>query len=298
MTPTATRRGGLYCYVMTPFTQGGDVDFGALDAYVKAIIDAGVNGLTCLASTCEGAYLAEDERFKVAEAVCRAAAGRVMVNIGVGAVSTRQVIRYAKHAEECGATRLMIDMQTYFPVSFDAAYRHYAQVAEATSLPIRLYNITETTRFDFTPERVAKMGAIPAIDSVKESSGDVTRIRDIRSLCGDRFELFCGFHFMVLDAFRFGAVGWEAGLHPLIADACVALYRALAIERDEAKGRRLYEHLTPLFYFFKYYGVPQTLKAMSAWSNIKLGIPRAPLSPLTDSQTKRLEEILRGLELI
>ena len=298
MTTSGTSDQGIYCYVMTPFAKNGDVDLGALKAYVETIIQSGVDGLTCIASTCEGAYLSEQERFDVAEVVCKIAGGRVRVNVGAGAISTRQAIRYAKHAEHCGATALMVDMQTYFPVTMDEAYRHFSAIAESVTIPIRLYNIPAPNKFDFTPERLVHMASISRITSIKEASGDVNRVRDIKALCRSRFAIFCGFHYMVLDAFRLGAVGWEAGLHPLIARPCVDLYRAVAVERDAAKSERLFQQLLPLFTLFRYYGVPQTLKAMSAWSDIKLGEPRSPLSPLAPAQLKLLEQILSDLELI
>ena len=289
---------GIYCYVMTPFAKTGEVDLGALKDYVEAIIQSGVDGLTCIASTCEGAYLSEQERFDVTKAVCKIAGGRVRVNVGAGAISTRESIRYAKHAEDGGATALMVDMQTYFPVTMDEAYRHYMAIAESVTIPIRLYNIPAPNKFDFTPERLVQMASISRITSIKEASGDVNRTRDIKALCGSRFAIFCGFHYMLLDAFRLGAVGWEAGLHPLIARLCVDLYRTLAVERDAPKSERLFQQLLPLFTLFRYYGVPQTLKAMSVWSDIKLGDPRPPLSPLPPAQLKLLEQILRDLELI
>src|SRR3954447_6116942 len=235
MTVSAATDHGIYCYVMTPFAKTGEVDPGALNDYVEAIIQSGVDGLTCIASTCEGPYLAEQERFGLTKAVCKIAGGRVRVDVGTGAISTRDAIRYAKHAEDCGATALMVDMQTYFPVTMDEAYRHYTAIAESVTIPIRLYNIPAPNKFDFTPERLVQMASISRITSIKEASGDVNRVRDIKALCGSRFGNFWGFHYQVLDAFRLGAVGWEAGLHPLIARPCVDLYRAVAVERDAAK---------------------------------------------------------------
>ena len=291
------KKGGLYCYVMTPYDDDGAVDFDTLERYIDAVIEGGVDGLTCIASTCEGVYLTEQERSDVAEAVCRVAKDRVPVNAGIGGFSTRQVIRYAEQAQKCGAASLMTDMQTYFSIPFEAAKQHYADLAKSVSVPIRIYNITQPTGFDFTPDRLLEMGEIEAIDSVKESSGIATRVRDIRSLCGDRFAVFCGFHFVSLEVFKYGADGWECGMHPLIVKDCVDLYRAL-IARDFETGARLYERLKSLFLFFKDFGVPQALKVMSTWSDIKLGRPRPPLPELTPDQTARLKQIMKDLELI
>lgn len=291
-------RGGLYAYVMTPFNRKGDVDGGVLRDYVSALVGSGVDGVTCIASTCEGPYLTENERNRVASTVGKVVAGRVQLNVGVGAVSTRQVVEYAKQARDAGATSLMLDMQQYFPISFDDAYRHYETVAAAVDLPIRLYNITTPTRFDFTPDLVARMASIPAIESVKEASGEAIRIRDIRALCGDRLSVYCGFHFQALDAFRFGATGWEAAMHPLIARPCVDLYKALCADAHSSQAERQYVRLEPLFRFFKVNGVPQSIKAMSQWTDLKLGTPRAPLAGLRSDQKARLKAILEDLKVL
>jgi 4-hydroxy-tetrahydrodipicolinate synthase len=139
------------------------------------------------------------------------------------------------------------------------------------------------------------MASITQIKSVKEASGEVTRIRDIKALAGDRFNLFCGFHYQILDAMRFGAVGWEAGMHPMIAGYCIALFRAAAKDPDSDEARKLYRRLEPLFYFFKYNGVPQSIKALSAWSNLNLGKPRAPQKELSPAQVQRLRAIVNEL---
>jgi 4-hydroxy-tetrahydrodipicolinate synthase len=290
--------GGIYCYVVTPYNSKGNVDAGVLTEYVSAILHAGVTGITCIASTCEGPYLTEQERHLVANTVGKVVGERAKLNIGVGALSTRHVIEYAKRAKDAGATSLMLEMQQYFPITFEAAYQHYEAVADAVQLPIRLYNITLPTHFDFTPERIAIMAAIPAIHSVKEASGDVTRIRDIKSLCGNRYNLHCGFHFQAIDGFRFGAVGWEIMMHPLIAGHCVDLYNMLRADPWSPKAQKLYQKLEPLFYFFKQSGVPQSIKAMSEWTNLKLGKPRAPLTELSDLAKRRLRQILEQLGVL
>ena len=290
--------GGLYSYLVTPYDARGDVDTGVLKDYVRAILEAGVTGVTCIASTCEGPYLSDQERHLVAETVGKAVDGRAKLNIGIGACSTRQAIENARHAKDAGATCLMLEMQQYFPVSFEAAYQHYEAVANAVPLPIRLYNLTLPTRFDFTPERIAAMAAITAIHSVKEASGDVTRIRDIKSLCGERYKLHCGFHYQALDGFRLGAAGWEVTLHPLIAKHCVDLYKLLRADPWSPQGRELYRKLEPLFYFFKQCGVPQSIKAMSEWTDLKLGKPRAPLAELPPPGKARLKKIVEELNVL
>lgn len=290
--------GGLYCYVATPYAHNGNVNIGMLREYVTAMLGTGIDGITCIASTCEGPYLTEKERHAVAAIVGKAVGGRKRLNIGIGAVSTRQAIEYARQARDAGATSLMLDMQQYFPIDFDAAYRHFESVASAVDLPIRLYNITNPTRFDFTPLELRQMADISAISSIKEASGDVSRIGVIRSLCGDRYALYCGFHYQSLEAFRLGAVGWEAMLHPLIARPCVDLYGALIKDSRSSRARALYQKLQPLFDFFRFYGVTASVKAMSAWTDLRFGKPRAPLGELPEIAKPRLKQILSQIGVL
>ena len=290
--------GGLNAYVVTPYDARGAVDTGLLADYVEALIEAGVTAITCVASTCEGPYLTDDERHLVGETVGKAVDRRTRLAIGVGAFSTRQVIEHAKRASDAGATSLMLDLPQYFRVGFESAYRHYEAVSASVPLPIRLYNVPTPTCFDFTPERVAAMADIAAIHSVKEASGDVTRLRDLRALCGDRYKLHCGLHFQALDGMRYGADGWEIMLHPLIAGRCIELYEALTADPWGAQAEALYRRLEPLFHFFRQSGVTQSIKAMSEWTDLRLGKPREPCDELSSQGKARLRRIIEDLDLL
>lgn len=290
--------GGLYSYLTTPYNAGGDIDLGLLDEYVGEIVEAGVTGVTCLASTCEGPYLTDAEWASVAGAVGRAVKGRARMAVGVGGLSTRQVIEKAKRAQDAGATCLMLEMQQYYPVTFEAAYRHYETIASSIALPIRLYNLPIPTHFDFTPERIAKMASIPSIRSVKEASGNVGRIAEIKALCGSRYQIHCGFHYQLLDGLRGGASGWEVMLHPLIARQCIDLYNTLRADPWSIEGESRFRMLQPLFLFFRQCGVPQSIKAMSEWSGRSLGRPREPYAELSFEQKTRLKEIVQELDVL
>lgn len=288
--------GGLYCYLATPYNMKGDVDAGLLAEYASEIVRSGVTGVTCVASTCEGPYLSDAERNLVLDTVGKAVGGRVKINAGIAAISTRQAIANAMRAKDAGATSLMLEMQQYFPVTFDVAYKHYEMIADAVDMPIRLYNLPVPTHFDFVPKHIFMMGSIAAIASIKEASGDVRRLRDIRSLCGDRFSVYCGFHYQALDGFRFGADGWEVMMHPKIADHLTSLYAQLSEDPWSQAAEKLYGRLQALFYFFKEHGVPQSIKAISEQTDLKLGKPRMPLQELSPAAKARLDEIVATLD--
>lgn len=291
------KKGGLYCYLVTPFSESGDVDHGTLERYADKIIKGGVDGLTCVASTTEGVYLTEAERCAVVDTVCGTANGRVPVNVGVGDFSTRQVQSWAEQAQKAGAATLMLEMQTYLPKihKFDVA-RHYEDVAKSVDIPIRLYNIPRTTHYDMSPQQIAELASIKGIDSVKDATGDPYRVRDIKALTGDRFAFYCGLHFVARESYRYGAIGWEGAVHPLFMEDMVTLHRLLRASDPAADV--LYKKMEPLFIFFRNYGVPQCIKAMSVWSDLNLGQPRAPLPKLTPLQTTQLKNLMTDLNYI
>ena len=292
---TRKKKGGFFSYLATPFKEDGEVNYLILEKYTKEIVESGVDGVTCLASTCEGPYLSEEERLKVLETITKEVGGRCMLNVGIGAMSTRQALRNAKQAEDHGATSLMLELQQYYPVTPEDAYKHFSTIAENVSTDIRLYNLPLPTKFDFSPQQISEFAEIKKISSVKEASGDINRIKIIRALCGNRYEIYCGFHYQALDGFRLGADGWEVMLHPYIAKPCVELYRSLEINPWSAESELLFKKLETLFIFFKTYGVPQSIKAISNWTELKLGSPRAPFRSLNEKEANRLKEIVDKL---
>lgn len=288
-------QGGLYCYLITPFDDNGDVDYTALERLTDEVINCGADGVTCVASTTEGPYLTEAERFGVIETVCAAAKDRVPVDVGIGAVSTRLSQHYAEQAQRAGASTMIVELPTYMPeISFRNIKKHFSNVADVSDVPLRLYNIPRTTRIDLVPQQIADLAEIEQIDSVKDASGDARRIQEIKALTGDRFGIYTGLHFMALESYRYGAIGWEGAYHPLFGEMMVALHKTLR-SGDFEKGQVQFERLEPLFLFFLTYGVPQCIKAMSEWTDLKLGSPRAPLSELNTHQTKQLRGLLTAL---
>jgi dihydrodipicolinate synthase/N-acetylneuraminate lyase len=137
------------------------------------------------------------------------------------------------------------------------------------------------------------MTEISRIESVKEASGDVSRLEDIRIQCANRFVLFCGFHFQLLDGLRLGADGWEVMMHPLIGARLTRLYATLKKDPWSRAGETMFRELAPLFKFFRHHGVPQSIKAMSEWSSMRFGSPRSPQRSLNDPERRQLQEILQ-----
>ena len=290
--------GGVYSYVMTPFNSNGDIDHGALSDYIEALIESGLDGVTINASTTEVHYLQEAERKAVLETVCKTVNNRVVVNAGVGTHSTRQSLYFAEHAKDTGADRLICELPTFFKINFEDAYRHYEQISNEIGLPLRIYNITAPTHNDFDPHQALQLANIEMVDSFKEATADPLRTKEVVNLCGDRLQVYCGFHYLLPEVIKYGAVGWEGGMHPAFAPLSVKLFRALIEDPYSSESNELYSRLAPLYYFLKTYGVTQTVKAMDEWTDTRFGSPRPPQGVLPDVARPNLKAILSRLEVI
>ena len=200
---------GTYTVLITPFTaDGAAVDLKALKRLVEFQIAEGIHGLIPLGSTGEFLSVSREERTAIAETVVQTAAGRVPVLIGTGAEDTREVVALSKEAEALGADGVMIIPPFYSVPTEDELFHHYKTVAEAIGIPIMVYNNPATANVDLLPATLARLSTIPNCRYVKESTLEVTRVRDIIALCGDRMAVFAGV--LGYESAWLGAIGWVA----------------------------------------------------------------------------------------
>ena len=171
---------GTYTVLVTPFTSDGSaVDEKALRRLVNWQIDEGIHGLIPLGSTGEFLSISREERQQVVEACVETAGGRVPVLIGTGAEATFDVIELSREAEAMGADGVMIIPPFYSTPTEDELFEHYRRIGEAISIPIMVYNNPATANVDLLPSTLARLAEIDAVTMVKESTLEVTRVRDI-----------------------------------------------------------------------------------------------------------------------
>ena len=197
---------GTYTMMITPIDQQGGVNLKALQDLTEWQISQGIHGLIPLGSTGEFLSMSPDERTAIAETVINSARGRVPVLIGTGAEDTREVVRLSREAETLGADGVLIIPPFYATPTVPELVHHYKTVADMISIPIMVYNNPATSNIDLRPDIVAKLAEIDGCRYIKESTLEVTRIRDIQRLCGDRMTVFGGI--LGYESFVSGAAGW------------------------------------------------------------------------------------------
>jgi 4-hydroxy-tetrahydrodipicolinate synthase len=281
---------GTFTVMVTPFDEAGEVDAAALAAFTGWQIEQGIHGLIPLGSTGEFLSLSQDERRLVAQTVITAAAGRVPVLIGTGAEDTREVVRASREAEALGADGVMIIPPFYSTPTEDELYHHYKTVADAIGIPIMIYNNPATANVDLRPPLVARLSEIDACAYIKESTLEITRVRDIIRLCGERMTVFGGV--LGFESFIEGAQGWVAVASNVAPGPMARLFTLVADEGDWQAGRALYlEWLPVIEAVFGQYYVGGT-KALLNLMGFPAGAPRPPRLPLGPDDMARMKGLV------
>ncbi|WP_234196784.1 MULTISPECIES: dihydrodipicolinate synthase family protein [Pseudacidovorax] len=288
---------GTYTVLITPLTADGKhVDVPALKKLVNWQIEQGIHGLIPLGSTGEFLSLDAEERNLVIETCISTAAKRVPVLIGTGAEWTDECVRLSREAQTMGADGVMIIPPFYSTPTDDELFEHYRKVGEAIDIPIMVYNNPATANVDLKPALVARLSRIDACQYIKESTLEVTRVRDIIELCGDRMTVFAGI--LGYESFWLGAQGWVAVCSNLIPKDSARLFELVADERDMESALALYKKILPIVRWVGGHRYVAASKDGLAMMGLPVGQPRAPRLPLPPEDQADLRAELDRLGLL
>ena len=284
---------GTHTVLVTPFTaDGAAVDLAALERLVAFQVEEGVEGLMPLGSTGEFLSVSREERTAIVETTLRAAAGRVPVLVGTGAEDTREAVALAREADRMGADGVLVIPPFYSVPTEDELYVHYKAIADAIGIPVMVYNNPATANVDLTPAILARLSTIAGCRYVKESTLEVTRVRDIIQACDGRMEVFAGV--LGYESAWLGAVGWVAVCSNVAPGLSARMFRAAAAG-DVATALPLYRRLAPLL---PWVGGPRYVSGTKAALRLigrDMGPPRPPRLPLPERDLPALEAVLRAL---
>lgn len=227
---------GVGVAIVTPFDENEAVDFAALAQIVERIIAGGADYIVALGTTSESPTLTADERRAVAKFIKERTAGRVPLMIGIGGNCTREVVATLKSGIADGYDAVLSVCPYYNKPNQEGLYRHFKALAEASPLPIVLYNIQGRTGVNMLPETVARLAKeCGNIIGIKEASGNIDQMARVHELAPEGFALICGDDGLTVDAMRRGGVGVISVLAQLYPAEVAAVVSAAADGRfDEA----------------------------------------------------------------
>ncbi|WP_348757797.1 4-hydroxy-tetrahydrodipicolinate synthase [Candidatus Methylocalor cossyra] len=183
---------GSIVALVTPMKEDGALDFESLDRLIDFHIEQGTDALVAVGTTGESATLDEEEHCAVIGRAVTRAAGRIPVIAGTGANSTREALALTQRAKDLGADACLLVTPYYNKPTQEGLYRHFRTVAEAVDIPQILYNVPSRTACDLLPATAARLAELPNIIGIKEATGQLERVAELRRQCGPAFLLYSG----------------------------------------------------------------------------------------------------------
>jgi 4-hydroxy-tetrahydrodipicolinate synthase len=286
---------GTFTALVTPF-RNGDVDFAAFEKLVEAQIAAEITGLVAVGTTGESPTLTHEEKEKVIQRAVKIANGRCKLLAGTGTNSTRDAIEATKFAEKAGVDGALLVAPYYNKPSQEGLFRHFKAIADKTSLPIMLYNIPGRCSVDIGPDTVVRLAeSCRNIVSIKEASGSVERVGELRRRLPKEFTILSGDDSLTLPFIAVGAVGVVSVASNLFPAEICALVRSCE-SGDFKSAEKLHRKMFSLFKDLFIEPNPVPAKTALAWRGAMSAEVRLPLCEMTEANQTQLRKTLEAFE--
>ena len=284
--------------LVTPFSAGGSFDEPAMRALVNWQIEADVDFLVPCGTTGEASTLAEAEWLRVLQVVVDTAAGRVPIFAGCTHNATQEVTgRVRKLSQVPGLAGLLTANPYYNRPGQEGQYRHFRAIAEATDLPVLLYNIPSRTGANLEPETVLRLAELKNVIGIKESSGNLTQITQLLAHAPADFRVFAGDDVLALPVLAVGGAGLISVASNVIPDQMGRMVRA-ALRNDWAEARRINHTFFQLMQAHFWEASPAPVKAVLQMLGRGEDVLRLPMVPVSDGMRRRLQRIVDELGLL
>src|SRR6266576_1905821 len=286
---------GTFTALVTPF-RDGSIDVSAFEELIEAQISAGITGVVAIGTTGESPTLSSDERAQVIRLAVARANKRCLVLAGTGSNSTHHAIAQTRTAEKLGVDAALLVAPYYNKPSQEGLFRHFKAIADGTSLPIMLYNIPGRCSVDIMPETVARLAKeCRNIVSIKEASGSVERVSDLRRRLPESFTILSGDDSLTLPFMAVGAAGVVSVASNLFPSEVCALVRACE-SGDLKSAEKLHRKLLQLFKDLFIEPNPVPVKTALGWRGAMSGEIRLPLCEMSEANQARLRKTLEEFE--
>ncbi len=283
---------GVFPAVTTQFKEDLSIDFTETQRVVDDLIRDGVTGIIAMGTCGENNSLTADEKRTLLKAIVEVVKGRVPVVTGVSELTTPAAAAWARDAEAIGADGLMLLPAMVYVPKTEELVAHFTTVAQATKLPIMLYNNPTAYRVAITNEVLEALRPVENIVAIKESTPDTRRFTDMYNAFGDRYVVFAGLDDVAFEGLLLGAQGWVSGLTSAFPQESVMLVKALEAG-DIATAREIYRWFLPLLHLDAEHDLVQSIKLaeqIMGRGSERVRMPRLPLSGARRAQVTAMVE--------
>ncbi len=287
---------GVGTALITPFRHDGSIDEAAVKRLVRRQVEAGIHFVSPCGTTGEAPTLSHDEKLRVVELVLEEAGGRVPVLAGAGGYDTREVIALVRDMERVGATGILSVTPYYNKPTPEGLYQHFKAIANATSLPIVLYNVPSRTAISLDVPTTARLAEIPNIVGIK-APGDVAHMSELVATLPEDFLVLSGDDPVTVATMAIGGVG-VVSVASNEAPAEMVQVVELCEKGDYAAARRLHHWLLPLLQVNFVESNPIPCKAAMAAMGLVDERYRLPLVPPTAATREKVVGVLQQLKML
>lgn len=288
---------GCITALVTPFRQGR-LDVAGLRRNVRFQIENGVSGLLAAGSTGEAAQLTDPEFERLVRTIRDESRGRVPVLVGAGTSSTAKSVLMLRRVRRLGADAALVVAPYYVKPTQEGLYRHFRAVADAVDLPIVVYNIPGRTAVNIAPATLARLSRdCRTIVAVKEASGSLDQVSEVRVRCGRDFAILSGDDSLTLPMMAAGACGVVSVASNVVPADIARMIHSHSAGRNDA-ATALHLRLFPLIKALFVETNPIPVKAALGMLGMAAGEPRLPLTPLTAAGRQTVRQALKQYGLI
>ena len=280
---------GSLVAMITPFTEGDEIDEKGIKELVEFHIRNGTNGIVPCGTTGESPTLSHEEHKRVVEITINAVAGRIPVIAGTGSNCTREALDLTSHAKEAGADGALIIIPYYNKPTQKGLYLHFKKIAEEVDIPIVVYNVPSRTGTNMLPETLAELAELKNIVAVKEASGNLDQMTQIVELCGDKITLLSGDDKLLLPLLSIGG----KGVISVVANIIPREVSNMISEFEKGNYQKAKEiflsKVYPLSNAMFYETNPIPVKTSARLMGLPAGDLRLPLAPMSENNLAKLK---------
>ncbi len=282
---------GVYPALTTKFSEKNEIDIPAFLFNIKKQVEAGVHGVVIGGSLGEASTLTQGEKNKLLDATVGNYKGEIPVIMNIAESSSSSLVKALKDAKEYGANGLMMLPPMRYLSDERETLEFFKLAARTVDLPIMVYNNPYDYKIEITLDMFEHLSKYDNIQSVKESTRDVTNVTRMRNHFGDRFKILCGVDTLALEELLLGADGWVAGLVDAFPRETVLIYELVQMKRfDEA--RDLYRWFMPLLELDIHPKLVQYIKLAEVATGIGTEEVRPPRLKLVGDERERVKKII------
>ena len=287
---------GMATAMVTPMDARGDIDYEAMGRFIDWQIGSGINALVVMGTTGENATIEPEDQTEVIRFTVERTAGRIPVIAGTGTNNTEHVLRNTREACRVGADAVLVVTPYYNKATQNGLIKHFYTVADASTVPVIVYNVPGRTGVNIQPKTLAALAEHPNIAAIKEASGNMAQMVEMAALCGDKVDIYSGEDALTVPMMAMGAKGTISVLSNVVPRESVAMTDA-CLAGDYRTAAAWQCKLLPLINALFSEVNPIPAKAAASAMGFGEDFLRLPLTPMEEGTRAKLFEEMRKLGL-